>query len=257
MNGEISQASRIVAAARKAMKDGGEYSFTPLGYEESTAFNFCDRNKSGAPLFRANDPADWFAHLKSEGVVNIFMILGMKNDYRTLGFSNSSGTSIFVRYGDNTVTRFAPVWKMNPETTRWNIEYTEHIAENAPASDPAFRNESSLMEAALKDITELAKQLGETGFERTFHKAYEILTGGIEPKLKSGAVVPSIPEDRMKGYLAADVSDVFGAMGSWNDAPAVIARDKGLEKDYLTLSERLMCAGRLMVMYAVNFPISE
>ena len=46
MNGEVTQASRIVAAARKSMKDGSAYEFTPLPYEGSVVFNFCDRNKS-------------------------------------------------------------------------------------------------------------------------------------------------------------------------------------------------------------------
>ena len=45
MNGEVTQASRIVAAARKSMKDGSAYEFTPLPYEGSVVFNFCDRNK--------------------------------------------------------------------------------------------------------------------------------------------------------------------------------------------------------------------
>ena len=83
MNGEVTQASRIVAAARKSMKDGSAYEFTPLPYEGSVVFNFCDRNKSGAPLFRAKDPADWYAHLSKEGVKNIFMIMGMKVNRRS------------------------------------------------------------------------------------------------------------------------------------------------------------------------------
>ena len=41
MNGEVTQASRIVAAARKTMKDGSAYEFTPLPYEGSVVFNFC------------------------------------------------------------------------------------------------------------------------------------------------------------------------------------------------------------------------
>ena len=97
MNGEVTQASRIVAAARKSMKDGSAYEFTPLPYEGSVVFNFCDRNKSGAPLFRAKDPADWYAHLSKEGVKNIFMIMGMKVNRQALGFSNNSAVSNFVR----------------------------------------------------------------------------------------------------------------------------------------------------------------
>ena len=232
MNGEVTQASRIVAAARKSMKDGSAYEFTPLPYEGSVVFNFCDRNKSGAPLFRAKDPADWYAHLSKEGVKNIFMIMGMKVNRQALGFSNNSAVSI------------------------WSVEYTEAIAENAPATDPDFRNEKSLTLATLSDIGELAQQLGQEHFVKTFKKAADILSGEEVPQMKKGAAIPAIPEDMMKYYLAADVADVFGAMGSWNDEPVVAAREQHKEKDYATLSDRLLCSVRLMTMYAVNFPIN-
>ena len=255
MNGEVSQICRITAAARAALRDGTELNFTPLKYEGSTVFNFCDRNKTGAPMFRAKDPADWFAHLKKEGITNIFMILSTKADRRVLGFANNAGATIFVRYSDNVVTRFVPHWTFSNETNLWSIEFTEAIAEGAPAKDPEFRNESSLMEAALKDIRDLAEQLGEQGFAKTFQKSEDILNGTVVPNLKEGAVPPDIPEDRMKQYIAADVADVFGAMGTWNDTPAAAAHEMGLDNDYVTLSDRLMCAMRLNIMYAVNFPL--
>ena len=175
MNGEVTQASRIVAAARKSMKDGSAYEFTPLPYEGSVVFNFCDRNKSGAPLFRAKDPADWYAHLSKEGVKNIFMIMGMKVNRQALGFSNNSAVSIFVRYNDNVVTRFVPHWSFNDDARLWSVEYTEAVAENAPATDPDFRNEKSLTLATLSDIGELAQQLGQEQFVKTFKKAADIL----------------------------------------------------------------------------------
>ncbi len=256
MNGEVTQVSRIVAAARKAMKDGSDFEFTALKYEGSISFNFCDRNKSGAPLFRAKDPADWYAHLAQQGVKNIFMIMGMKVNRRALGFSNNSATTIFVRYNDDVVTRFVPNWEFDDNARLWSIVYTETVAEGAPAEDPQFRNETSLMEASLKDIAALADELGQDSFAKTFRKSYAILSGEQEPQLRSGAAAPAIPADMMKYYVAADLADVFGAMGSWNDEPAAIAQQKDKMRDYETLSERLLCAVRLMTMYAVNFPIN-
>lgn len=257
MNGEVSQVCRITAAARAALRDGTELNFTPQKYEGSIVFNFCDRNKTGAPMFRAKDPADWFAHLKKEGVLNIFMLMAMKVDRRVLGFSNNAGTTIFVRYADNIVTRFAPHWSFSNETNLWTTEYIEEVAEGAPETDPTFRNETSLMEAALKDIGALADKIGEQRFVKVFKKSADILNGVVEPVLKEGAVPPQIPADRMKLYLAADVADVFGAMGTWNDSPAAAAHEMGLDKDYVTLSDRLMVAVRLNTMYAVNYPIAE
>lgn len=255
MNGEVSQICRIVAAARAAMRDNAEFVFTPLKYEGSIAFNFCDRNNSGAPMFRAKDPAEWFAHLKTEGVKNVFMISSLKVNRRAVGLSNNSATTIFVRYNDNKVTRFEPMWKFNDDERLWSIEYSEQIAEGAPEKDPEFRDESSLLEVSLKDMAKLAEKIEEPNYAKCFKKAENILNGTIMPKLKEGSVLPQIPEDRINIYLAADVADVFGTMGSWNDAPVSKAHTMGLENDFNTLSDRLFCSIRLMTMYAVNFPI--
>ncbi len=255
MNGEVSQICRIVAAARTALKNGTDYEFTPLKYEGSITFNFCDRKNEGGPLFRAKDPADWFAHLKNEGIQSIFMIMGMKVARQQLGFVNHAGTSIFVRYADNTVTRFVPYWSFSNETRLWTIVYTESIAEGAPENDPEFRNESSLMIATLTDIEKLAEELGEANFAKTFKKAAEILAGDKVPTFKEGAVPPQLPDEMMKYYVACDMADVFGAMGSWNDSAAAAAQTHDRSKDYVTLSDRLVCGIRLMTMYAVNFPI--
>lgn len=255
MNGEISQMSRIVAAARAALRDDKELEFTALPYEGPVTFNFCDRKKAGGPLFHAKDPADWFAHLKSEGVKSIFMVESLKINRRAVALINHSSTTIFVRYSDDVVTRFVVTWSYNSDLGKWRTEYNEFIAENAPAADPEFRNEASLMGATLKDIAVLADKLGEEEFAAKFRKAEAILDGET-PKFKAGAVLPQIPEEMVKYYLAADVADVFGTDGSWNDAPAAKAqKDQTLAKDYMTLSDRLICSVRLMTMYSVNFPI--
>ncbi len=254
MNGEISQMSRITAAARAALRDGTDLEFTPLGYEGSVVFNFCDRKNEGGMRFHAKDPADWFAHIRNEGVKSIFMVESLKINRNAVAIINNSASTIFVRYEDGIVTRFAANWTQNEENGKWDVEYTEYVAENAPAKDPEFRNEASMMEANLKDIAALADKLGEESYAVKFRKAESILNGDV-PRLKAGAVVPVVPDDRLKYYLASDVADVFGLAGSWSDEPAKKAREMGLEADYVTLSDRLICSVRLMTMYAVNFPI--
>ena len=46
--------------------------------------------------------------------------------------------------------------------------------------------------------------------------------------------------------------DVFGAMGSWNDSPEWIAREKGLQEKYYDLSHDLYVSTRKAVMNAIN-----
>ena len=254
MNGEISQMCRIVSAARTALRDDTEFKFTPVSYEENIVFNFCDRTNSGGMRFHAKDPADWFKHLKKEGIKSVFLVESLKINRRQIAIINNSASTIFVRYEDGIVTRFVANWIMNESSGKWNVVYNETIAENAPEKDPEFRNEGSMLEANLKDIAELADKLGEEKFAAKFRKALSILNGEV-PTLKQGAAVPQIPDDLMKYYLACDVSDVFGLSGSWSDEPAKKATELGLENDYSTLSDRLLCSVRLMTMYSINFPV--
>lgn len=53
-------------------------------------------------------------------------------------------------------------------------------------------------------------------------------------------------------YRAIMDSDVFGAMGSWNDEPPYYASEKGLRKEYDLLSNKLLEQLRYNLMYIVN-----
>lgn len=53
-------------------------------------------------------------------------------------------------------------------------------------------------------------------------------------------------------YEAVNKAAVFGGMGSWNDDPAGLAYEKGLESEYNELSNRLLEQVRYHVMYAAN-----
>ncbi len=41
-------------------------------------------------------------------------------------------------------------------------------------------------------------------------------------------------------------------MGSWNDSPPYMAQEKGLEKEYETLSDQLLKQIRSAILYSVN-----
>ena len=53
-------------------------------------------------------------------------------------------------------------------------------------------------------------------------------------------------------FYVSDISDVFGAMDSWNDSPSWDAYEKGLESDYKNLSSELLTQIRLALLYSVN-----
>ena len=52
--------------------------------------------------------------------------------------------------------------------------------------------------------------------------------------------------------MLANRSDVFGAMGSWNDSPPCYAHEMGLDKEYNSLSDRLLQQIRYHLMYVTN-----
>ncbi|MBQ7926458.1 MAG: hypothetical protein IJ335_09220 [Lachnospiraceae bacterium] len=72
-----------------------------------------------------------------------------------------------------------------------------------------------------------------------------------EQKPKGVSELP-LPEAYRHIFEAAARADVFGAMGSWNDDPAYMAHEKGLEEEYNRLSDELLKQIRQAVLFAVN-----
>ncbi len=59
-------------------------------------------------------------------------------------------------------------------------------------------------------------------------------------------------ERNIRRYSAAAKADVFGAMGSWNDSPPYMAREKGLSENYKLLSDELFIQIQKALLFAVN-----
>ena len=67
-----------------------------------------------------------------------------------------------------------------------------------------------------------------------------------------GLELLQLPSQNLKIFTAANRADVFGAMGSWNDSPPYMAHEKGLDKEYETLSSELLKNIRLAILYSIN-----
>lgn len=57
-----------------------------------------------------------------------------------------------------------------------------------------------------------------------------------------------MPKEQLQLFEAANLADVFGGMGSWNDHPWAQAQEMGLLDQYERLSENV----RLALLYAIN-----
>lgn len=246
MNGEIGLASRLAIAARNAL-DGGKREFEKLPFEKNITFIMSDHTT----VF--STPEEWFDWLIEDGKPKIFMMLPFEvKDRRTLGFVNASGAAIYVRRTHGAVCCFAPLWEFDKENRCWNITFREHVMDKAPETVPTFTDNSAQFKKVLGDVKELAGKLGFPMFEECFGEALRVLDGGEIPAQVSGAMLPALPDDRLRIYLACVVSDVFGGMGSWNDEPAGVAVEKELIKEYEQLSTALLGHNRIAMMYAVN-----
>ena len=251
MNGEMSQACRIVIAARKAMKDKKQIVFEPLIYEMNIMFEFLPRktlffSKSS----KANCVMDWFDQCLSLGIEDIkFLTPISAKDRGLLGFSNTTPSSLLCFYKNRVVTYFSVNWSFDNVLKGWNITYTEHSWDNAPKEKPKFENNTEEFVSVLNDIEELARSIDCDDFADIFHIAGSILKGKTD---EDSDFTNLLPPGNTHLFAAASKADVFGAMGSWNDSPPYMAKEKGLDKQYQELSDNLLRQLRLAVLYAVN-----
>lgn len=245
MNGEIGLASRLTIAANNVL-NGGERNFQKLPFENSITFIMEDKSVLASP-------EEWFDWLVEDGKPSVFMMLPYQvKDRRTLGFVNASGAAIFVRRTHHAVCCFVPMWEFDKEKRCWNVTFRENIMDKAPEAIPQFSDNSAEFKKILVDIKELASKLEFPMFADCFGEALRVLEGGDVPAQLEGPMLPELPENRLRIYLACVVSDVFGGMGSWNDSPAGAADEKGLAKEYDMLSNALLAHNRIAMMYAVN-----
>ena len=254
MNGEMYQICRIVAAAKSALKEHTDLLFTPTIYENKVEFQLLPlKELAGVETQRAFNVTEWYACCVGNGLQDIKLLTPVTVANRnSLGFSNST-ECLLVCFYEAQVTCFTPYWAVNSEKKTWDVLYTEHEWENVPQGRPGFADESACFFEVLINIKEFANKIGCDNFAKTFQRAIDILEGTSDNiDTEYGLPLPTIPKGHLRIFEAASAADVFGAMGSWNDTPAYLAREKNLEKEYDDLSNELLKQVRLAILFAIN-----
>ena len=254
MNGEIYQTCFIVVAAKKALSNKINISYAPLKYEHKIEFQFLSEGKlfSKKPYQAENVPA-WYNHCLEKGLSDIFFTTPTSvKDRAFLGYSNANQNAIVCSYSNN-ITFFTAQWRFDSSLSKWNILYTEQEWRNAPSEKPHFDNNTESFEKVLLEIKELAHKIGCDYFADLFQKAVGILSGSYDYlRWDHKMPLPDIPVKNLPLFKAADIADVFGAMGSWNDSPPYMTHEKGLDKEYESLSDELLKQNRFALLYAIN-----
>ncbi len=253
MNGEVYRLCRIVAAAKKTLQEDTALSYTPVQYERKNEFHFLpERKLFSTKAYRAESVEAWYAHCLRKGMrdIKLFMPIAAK-DRGILGFSNTSQSMIVCFYG-NEAAYFTARNEFDPANKVWDAIYTEYEWKNAPSDKPCFADNTESFKTVLSQIRELACMLGCDHFARIFQDAFDGLSGVASTEAVHSATLLELPEKNKHLFMAASTADVFGAMGSWNDGPPYIAREKGLDREYEQLSSELLTQVRIATLHAIN-----
>lgn len=249
MNGEIYQIARLVTA----YKTGNKFEFAD--YEKEIHFSFLPKGIIAKSDLWVSEPDKWLYALPDAGIEKLYLIMDTNVNSQkrpTLGFSNSQPVIIMSVYKNGKVTYWSPHWNYNDTIKGWTVEYTENKWRNAPKSKPAFKNNIQDFKNILDRISAFAYDINENRFGDVFKTAYQLLGGAVPSTEYRYADIPDLPQENRLLFNAASLADVFGAMGSWNDSPAGLAAQRGMEEEYETLSDELLKQLRFAVMYAVN-----
>ena len=255
MNGQMYQICCITAAAKKALKEKSELSYSPLKYENKIEFQFLPEKKLfHKKSYRSENVSAWYDTCIKKGLQDIkFLEPVTVKDRNILGFSNTTQSSLVCFYEKGKTTYFIAQWEFDSVQKMWNVLYTEHEWDDAPSGKPRFENNTDNLKAVLSQIKELASKIGSDYFAGVFQKALDILSGSSDyDDIAYDLPLPKIPEENLHIFEAASTADVFGAMGSWNDSPPYMAHEKGMDKEYELLSSELLKQVRLATLYAIN-----
>lgn len=245
----------IIAAAKKALKEKSTLSYTPLKYENKIEFLFLPEKKLfSTKKYKAENVPAWFDYCLKKGLQDLkFLAPVAVKDRGILGFSNTTQSSIACFYEGGKVTYFFARWEFESVQKVWNILYIEQEWKDAPSGKPHFENNIDSFKSVLSEIKELALKIDCDGFASVFQKVLDILLGSSDYTDTAFHIpLPEIPEENLHLFEAASTADVFGAMGSWNDSPPYMAHEKGMDKEYESLSSELLKQVRLAALFAIN-----
>ncbi len=256
MNGEVLQIATLVANAKYALKHNTGISFECAKYINRIEFHFLPvKDLLMTEQVVATNVNDWYKELKNRQIEDLKLLIPTAvKDRKTLGFSNTNKSCILCFYKDGNLSYFTANWEYDSKLRAWNVFYKESVWENPPEGKLILKNNTKEFHEALVSIADFARLIDFAGFAITFEKAARVLEHKENEDESSFDMTNllCIPESNISLFKAAYISDVFGAMGSWNDSPPCYAHEKGLDSEYESLSDKLLTNIRLAILYSIN-----
>ena len=118
------------------------------------------------------------------------------------------------------MTYFVPDWQFDPQLNKWNVHYTEYVFHSPSYIIPTYENNRDSFREILSEIGDLAHKLNCDEFAVLFNSARRLLDGQEDVQgEKLDKEFLEMPKEQLQLFEAANLADVFGGMGSWNDHP--------------------------------------
>ncbi len=255
MNYDLLLTAMMTSHLRGALRKGsGKTPFAPPPRlnEQQPVFE-CAPHSFRSKLRRApiHTVDDWVKYQLSCGLTDATLHRpAAGEDYRLYGFANYSSMAIICRYKNGDAAAFVPQWIGLRQGSSPFLRYTENHLVSYDIPRDTCRDNTDSFAAVLGEIAAFAEEIGFPWFAERYREARAVLTADqpCDPALP----LPHMSEIGQRLVNAANIADLFGCMGSWNDSPPCYAREKGRAEDYERLSSALFSELRMAVLYAVN-----
>lgn len=190
----------------------------------------------------------WIKTITEKQLKEVSLFANAKtDDMNRMSFANGLRDVMVGCQYEKSCAAWTKNWRFNDSSKDWTVYYHETIKMGMlPNVD--YNNPADAFHKTLEEIAVLAERLDCTNFQKCFHAANDILM----EKRSSERLFPAMPEENERLYHAATNAWVFGARGSWNDAPPHIAGARGLGEEYKYLTTELYSNIMHTVLYAVN-----
>jgi hypothetical protein len=233
MNGSVSLLIALVSYGNSYLTSG---TFTHiLDFNNSTlvynnTLSFTDGTYPLKTDVIANDPQEWFAYLKKDGCKKLKIYYkhskdqSRSMDFETAGFVGGGGDWII----EAVYNSYSNYWRFKQDVTKpkaannriWGTQF--FVIKHKPSTKkiPSINISKSNLAVSLKHIMNFAFKVNRKNWAEQFEKAIKNLD---DPNPTVDFYKDFIPPNTLslqakQLLFSASISDVFGGMGSWNDA---------------------------------------
>ncbi|WP_379152959.1 hypothetical protein [Paenibacillus sp. sgz5001063] len=241
MNGELHQLLLITALGNGYLISGADASNAEMEHMESIEVQFIA--ESGG---KGRTWPEWLAELRNNGCRRL-MLNGMSSEVSgsSSTYSAAGVPTGVTSLGTSGESLWKADWRMDKygSQTKWKVIYTEQKLLDGQKGNREFLPLSDLsgkLEAVLRQIGDLASEIGESFWTEHFFEPAGQVLNGTGPAVQLSFTLPDIYNDQARTLLNAVYKAwVFGGMGSWNDGPPYSAYQHDREQEYSELSARL------------------